>query len=261
MAGGFLAEWGYMADLNDNLDGRTALVTGGGRRVGAAVAVGLAERGADVVVHYHSSAAEAGAVVERISATGRRAWAVAGDLLADGGAAELFERAVAVAGPIDILINSASVYDEDTLWDVSGQSLQRNMQIHAMAPLELARALAGQCESGHVINMLDTRMSVYDHKHASYHISKRTLATLTRMLAVELAPGVVVNAVAPGAVLAPEGEGEDYLARVARGNVLGRCGYCGDIVDAVLFLLGSSFITGQIIYVDGGAHMKGRMYD
>ncbi len=104
-------------------------------------------------------------------------------------------------------------------------------------------------------------MTVYDKEHASYHISKRVLVTLTRMLALELAPKIAVNAIAPGLILPPVGEDETYLRRWAHANPLNRWGEPKDIVDAMLFLLGSRFITGQILYIDGGYHMKGHMYD
>ncbi|NQV31372.1 MAG: SDR family oxidoreductase, partial [Phycisphaeraceae bacterium] len=129
-------------------------------------------------------------------------------------------------------------------------------------PLALSRAFAaqGQLTSGHIINMLDSRVQDYYKLHVPYHLSKRSLLALTRMLAIELAPGVAVNAVAPGLILAPEGKGDEYLQALAHTNPLNRSGGPQDICEAVLFLLRSEFITGQIIYVDGGRHMKGHMY-
>ncbi|HNS22915.1 MAG TPA: SDR family oxidoreductase [Sedimentisphaerales bacterium] len=250
-----------MKDLETALAGRTALVTGAARRLGRAMVMALAEQGVRVVAHYHRSEQDAVTLCDEIRRAGGSAWRVQGDL-ADARKLEgVFRDAVAQAGPIDILINSASIFERDTLWDATEESVLLNLRIHAMAPLALARAMARQGGEGHVINLLDTRVTVYDKEHASYHISKRVLATLTRMLALELAPKIAVNAIAPGLILPPAGEDETYLERLSHCNPLHRHGGPADVVDAALFLLRSRFITGQILYIDGGYHMKGHMYD
>ena len=110
------------------------------------------------------------------------------------------------------------------------------------------------------MNLLDSRITDYDREHAAYHLSKRMLFALTRMLALELAPRTIVNAVAPGLILPPEGKDEDYLRRMAHTVPLNRHGDAGDIEQAVLFLLRCEFVTGQVIFVDGGRHMEGRVY-
>lgn len=250
-----------MDDSSTSLAGKTALVTGAARRLGRAMALALAQQGVDVVVHYNRSADEAASLCDEIRRLGVSAWHVQCDLSDAGQTEALFDRVVAQAGPIDILINSASTFNKETLWETSAQSLEANLRLHATAPLILARALAGQKRGGSIVNMLDTRVTVYDREHAAYHISKRVLLTLTRMLALELAPAVTVNAVAPGLILPPAGQDESYLKKLAHCNPLNRHGDPGQVADAVLFLLRSRFITGQVIYVDGGYHMKGHMYD
>jgi pteridine reductase len=250
-----------MADAVNNLAGRTALVTGAGKRLGRAISLGLAARGVNVVIHYNRSGGEASSLLEEVQALDARGWLVAADLEDPGQLDTLFDRAASQAGPIDILVNNASIWPQQTLWDVTDQSLTQAMRVHALAPLVMARALARQRRPGHVINMLDTRVTSYDRDHAAYHVSKRSLLTLTRMLALELAPDVAVNAVAPGLLLPPEGQDESYLERLAHTNPLHRHGGPQDIVDAVLFLLTSRFVTGQVLYVDGGYHMKGHLYD
>jgi len=250
-----------MDDATERLRGRTALVTGSAVRIGRAICLALARAGADVVVHYHTSEAQARELVGLIERMGRRAWAVGADLAEPGGPETVFAAAEAQAGTVDVLVNNASVFPADSLWQVSAESLARNMNLHALAPLVLARRMARQCDAGHVVNMLDTRVACYDRGHASYHLSKRMLLTLTRMLALELAPAVAVNAVAPGLILAPPGQEPDYLARLAQTNPLNRHGEPADVVEAVLYLVGSRFVTGQVLYVDGGAHMKGHTYD
>jgi NAD(P)-dependent dehydrogenase (short-subunit alcohol dehydrogenase family) len=243
------------------LKGKTALVTGGAKRVGRATALALAAEKVDVVVHYHESVEEAESLVEEIRAAGTKARSLGCDLSVEGEASALFERAVDTAGPIDILINNASIFPVGGLTDVDAAALELNMQIHALSPLALARALAAQGRPAHIVNFLDTKVLEYDRDHVAYHLSKRVLSALTRILAMELAPAVAVNAVAPGLILPPPGKDQKYLEEMASTNPLQRHGSPRDLTDAVLFLLRSRFITGQLIFVDGGRHMKGRFYE
>ena len=240
---------------------KTALVTGAAKRLGRAVAVSLAQQGVQVVVHYHVSQAQSGQVKAEIEQAGGQAVLFQADLADAGQADALVGRAVEMLGrPLDILINNASIFETQSLLETTSETLAENMQVHAYAPLALSRAFFEQGQSGHIINMLDSRVQDYDKLHVPYHLSKRSLLALTRMLAIELAPAVAVNAVAPGLILAPEGQGDEYLQELAHTNPLNRSGGPQDICEAVLFLLQSDFITGQIIYVDGGRHMKGHMY-
>jgi hypothetical protein len=124
----------------------------------------------------------------------------------------------------------------------------------------LCRGFAAQKRTGLIVNMLDTRILNHDEEHAAYHISKRMLFTITRMLALELAPQIRVNAVAPGLVVPPEGKDEYYLAKLAYTNPLHTYGSAEDVARAVMFLVHSDFVTGQVMYVDGGHHMLGRTY-
>jgi len=243
-----------------SLAGRTALVTGAARRIGRAITLALAQQGVHVAVHYRQSAPEALALCDEIRALGVSAWPVQGDLMDSGQTEAVFRAAVDQAGGLDILVNNASIFEKDTLWDATEESIRQNMRVHAVAPLILSRALARQGRAAHVVNLLDTRVAVYDREHASYDLSKNVLLTLTRMLALELAPQVAVNAVAPGSILPPPGMGIDYLTKLNYANPLNRHGDPEDIAEAVLFLVRSRFITGQVIYVDGGMHMKGRIY-
>jgi NAD(P)-dependent dehydrogenase (short-subunit alcohol dehydrogenase family) len=250
-----------MEDESVSLAGKTALVTGAARRIGRAIAVSLARNGVHVVVHYHQSTQDALALCGEIRQLGVEAWPVRGDLMDAGQTEQVFREAAAQAGAIDILVNNASIFERDTLWDTTGESIAKNVRIHAAAPLILSRELARQGKAGHIVNLLDTRVAVYGKQYASYDLSKSMLLTLTRMLALELAPNIAVNAVAPGVILPPAGQSEAYLAKLAHATPLNRIGDPGDVVAAVLFLLRSRFITGQIVYVDGGMHMKGSLHD
>ncbi len=238
-----------------------ALVTGAAKRLGRAIALGLARAGADVAIHYHLSAENAGTLAEEIRALGRRAWLFPADLSGDEAAIHLAGSVHEIAGPIDILINNASLYPEDRLNDLSETALLQNVRVNAWAPFALARAMAAQGRPGNVVNFLDTRMRDYDARHVAYHLSKRMLFSMTRMMALEFAPRVRVNAIAPGLVLPPPGKTESYLSELAPTNPLNTHGDADDVVRAVRFLIESPFITGQVIYVDGGRHMLGGLYD
>ena len=243
------------------LAGRKALVTGAARRIGRAIALSLAAGGADVVVHYRTSSKEAEATAGEIQSLGRRAWTLRGDLADAGQAEALVARAIELAGPIDILINNASIIPRGGIMDLSPADLAENIQVHAMAPLQLSRALAAQGPAGDIVNMLDCRVAECGAACAAYHLSKRMLLAVTRMLALELAPKIKVNAVAPGLILPPPGQDESYLKRHASTNPLGRWGTVEDVAEAACFLVRSEFITGQVIFVDGGRNLKGSVYE
>lgn len=243
------------------MEGKKALVTGAGRRLGRDIALALAREGVDLGIHFHRSTREAAALVDEIRDLGRRAFGVRADLSVPDAAGELIGRAVADLGGIDILINNASVFPESRLEDVTAQMIQENVQINAVAPLLVARAFAGQERPGVIVNLLDTRMVDYDAKHVAYHLSKRMLYSVTRMMAIEYAPRIRVGGVAPGLILPPPGEDESYLERLAHTNPLQAHGSADDVSAAVLFLVRSPFVTGQVIFVDGGRHLRGRVYD
>jgi len=242
------------------LSGKTALVTGAGKRLGRATATALASQGVSVVVHYQSSQAEAEQCAELVRSNGVKAWTLQADLSDPPAAAAVMDRAVELAGPVDILVNSASIFPRNTLADMTWKDVTDNMQVNAMAPFLIARGLAAQGRSGAVVNLLDTRVVHYDRVHAAYHLSKRALLTLTRMMALEFAPAVRVNAVAPGLILPPPGEDESYLQKLSASVPLQRVGNAGDITDAILYLLRSEYVTGQVLFVDGGFHMRGSVY-
>ena len=244
----------------DSLEGAIALVTGAARRLGRAVALALACEGASVIVHYRNSGHEARAVAREVEACGVRAWTVQGDLARAEAVETLWQDAIDQAGQVDILVNNASIFEPSTLRDVTAEELNRNVQIHALAPLQLARRFAVQAAPGVVVNLLDTRVVTHDRSHVAYHLSKQMLHSLTHMMALEFAPRVRVNAVAPGLVLPPPGKDERYLARLAESVPLRRHGSADDVAEAVVFLVRSAFVTGQVIFVDGGSHLRGNVH-
>jgi NAD(P)-dependent dehydrogenase (short-subunit alcohol dehydrogenase family) len=234
-----------------------ALVTGGARRIGRAIVECLAQAGATPVIHHLRSASEAEDLVCALAAQGVQAHAVRADLHVPAEVETLLGRAEALAGPVDILVNSASLFPPGDLASLTLAALQENLQVNAFAPLFLARALAARGRPGHVVNLLDTRVVRHDRHHVAYQLSKQLLHQLTLTLALELAPAVAVNAVAPGPALPPEGEGDAYLERLARTTPLQRAGGVEEVAAAVRFLVQSTMITGQVLFVDGGGHLRG----
>lgn len=243
--------------MKTDLIGRTALVTGGAKRIGRAISLALADSGANVVVSYLSSADDAQELVGEISARGVGAWSIRADLSDSGDLEALVDRVIEMAGPFDILVNNASAFPANTFADVSLRDLESSIRTDAWAPFELGRRFARAAGTGHIVNLLDTRVTDYDWNHLAYHSAKSLLWLFTRMMAVALAPGIAVNAVAPGLILPPPGKDAHYLESLANGLPLKRVGNPGDVADAVLYLVGSSFVTGQVIFVDGGRHVRG----
>ena len=254
------------------LQGKTALVTGGAARIGAACVEALAAAGADVVVHYYSSGEEAQKVAESASERGVRATTVRGNLASEAETRGIFASALELTGDVDILVNSASIFPSQPVGEADFASLEENSRINAWAPLLLSQLFAAQerysdrenapeaKKLGNIVNLLDTRITDYDRQHAAYSLSKRSLFGITRMLSVEYAPAIKVNAIAPGLILPPRGEGPEYLTRMAGTNPMRRCGSIDDITSTLLFLLTTIFITGQVIFVDGGRRTRGSMY-
>ena len=242
--------------MDKDLSGRTALVTGAAKRIGRAIALGLAKAGANVVVNYRSSAAEAEELAREIRKLGPEAWPLRADLTSRDDLEALIDNAYHVAGPLAILVNNSSVFPPSDFATFTLDDLAESLQMNAWAPLALGRRFAEKMGAEHLINILDTRITGYDWSHVAYHSAKYLLALFTRMMAIQLAPKVAVNAVAPGLILPPEGKDQSYLESLKDRLPLKRVGSPGDVADAVIFLATSSFITGQVIFVDGGRHLN-----
>lgn len=241
--------------MNLNLSGRTALITGGAKRVGRAVAIALAKAGADVVINYRSSSREAEELVNEIESLGRRAWAVKADLSVSEESEGLVDDVIRTAGPFDILINNASVFPETNFDEFTLNDLVNSIKIDAWAPVFLGRQFAQKIGKGHIVNMTDSRTVGYDWNHVAYHAAKYLLGLFTREMAIRFAPNIAVNAVAPGLILPPEGKDASYLESLKDRLPLKRIGNPEFVADAVLYLVTSEFITGQVIFIDGGRHL------
>lgn len=243
--------------MSIDLTGKTALVTGGAKRIGREIALHLAAEGVDIVVHYRSSAEEAEELVGLLRGMGRRAWALQADLSVSEEVDALISRARELAGPLNILINNASAFPRSTLENLTFDSLVDSVRTDAWAPFALSRDFAASPGAEHIINLLDTRVtSSYDWGHVGYLAAKHMLYLFTRMTAIKYAPGIAVNAVAPGLILPPEGKSMRYLENLSEELPLKRIGNPRQVAEAVMFLVASEFITGQVIYIDGGRHLN-----
>jgi pteridine reductase len=242
----------------DLLRGKTALVTGASGRIGRGIARALAAEGVHIVAHYHTSKKETEALCATVRTSGVQAWALKADFRNKKHVETIVTKACRLAGSIDILVNSASLYTKSTLKDLTPADLIENMTVNAWTPLALGRAFKHAAGRGAVITILDSRVAGYDWSHVGYIISKHALAVLTRMMAVEFAPGITVNGVAPGLIAPYHDKGRSSIDRLSQNLPLQRCGEIDDVAQAVLFLLKSRFITGQVILVDGGRHLRGQ---
>ena len=237
------------------LRGRTALVTGAGRRLGQAMARALAARGMVVAIHHHESGAGASALRDEIRAAGGRATCFAADLTDPRAAAELPRRVVAELGGLDVLINSAAVMHrvefEDTTPELYDATLNLNLRAVFFCTQGAAPAL--RAARGKVVNLADLGGLEPWPGFAAHSVSKAGVVMLTRVLARALAPEVTVNAIAPGAVLVPESYDDAERERLARTTPLGRLGSPDDVTAALLYLLeGGDYVTGEVLVVDGG---------
>jgi NAD(P)-dependent dehydrogenase (short-subunit alcohol dehydrogenase family) len=244
---------------------KRALVTGGGKRLGRAMAVYLASRGHDVAVHYNTSARGAEEVVAEIEAMGRAAVALRADLLEEEETDGLVPRAAeALGGPLNVLVNSASIFERDTLASMTRLSWDRHMESNLRAPVHLTQRFAEQAPpapSDHagdpvpqslVVNILDQRVARPGPDFMSYTLAKMALHAFTTTGAQALAPRVRVNGIAPGYTMHDPGQTEEEFVRARRAVSPGRGPRPADICGALGYYLDSPAVTGQTLFVDGG---------
>lgn len=238
-------------DLHD----KTALVTGGAVRIGRAICEGLASEGARVIIHYHDSRDEAEAFREKLSKAGTGALALRADLSREDECRDLMRKAADECDGVDVLVNSAAMFVPDRLGTLDTPKLIAQMQLNLIAPMILTREFSRIANDGAIVNVLDRRIKDVDTEHMGYWIGKRALADFTRAAALELAPRIRVNAVAPGAVLPPP-RSENSTWRELAGKVpLAHECSPQDVADAVCYLCTRDYLTGQVVFVDGGQHL------
>lgn len=236
---------------------RTVLITGAAVRIGRAIAEALARQGWRVIIHAHRSAPQAAALCADLQTLGTPAWQVTGNLLLPGGPDAVFDAALAAAGQVDALVNNASLFARQPLAAAAPADFERFWRINTLAPVRLTQRLAAHLAqrqaAGCAVNLLDQRIAQAGSTGATpYLLSKKALAAFTLTAALEFAPAVRVNGVAPGAVLPPDAPDAKEPAGFFP---LHKRPSAAQVADAVAFLLGAPAITGQILYVDGGQHL------
>lgn len=237
---------------------KAVLVTGAAKRIGRAIAVDLARSGWAVGVHYSRSGDDADGVVADIRKAGGAAVALQADLAVEGDAQALLQRATDALGPIGCLVNNASTFRRDEIDSADRASWDAHLETNLRAPFVLIQSMARllpAAENGVVVNMLDQRVWNLTPHFLSYTVSKSGLWTLTRTLALALAPRIRVNAIGPGPTLANERQSEEQFRRQYESTPLRKPVAVQEICEAVRFLISAGSMTGQMIALDGGQHL------
>ena len=243
---------------------KSVLITGAAKRIGRQMALDLADDGWDVAVHCDQSVAEAAEVAMLIRAKGRKAVVVQGDLAEDNIAEKLIIGSLAGIGPLTALINNASIFEIDTVGEITADSWQRHLDINLRSPVMLAQAFAKQLpagENGNIINIIDQRVWKLNPRFFSYTMSKSGLWTATRTLAQALAPRIRVNAIGPGPALPSARMTKEEFAKQESLTLLGRGTSPMEISQAAKFILSQPALTGQMIALDGGQHLVWQTVD
>ncbi len=239
------------------LCGKHALVTGASNRIGRAIALGLAAAGANIILHYNESEEEVRISLAQVQNKGVHAESIAADFTNTKEIYSFIEYIRKQYKTLDILVNNASIFTRGRLSHTTYNQWDTHMDVNLRAPFLLSKELKGIMDSskpGKIINMLDWRIERPDIEYASYTVSKIALAGLTKLLAKEYSPHILVNGIALGYILPPAGASFEMLQHSAEGISTGKAGSVKSVVDTVLFILGNDHVNGEIIYVDGGAH-------
>ncbi len=251
-----------MTDLSGSIAAsipRTALVTGGARRLGRGITLALAEAGFAVAVHCHGSVADAERTADEVRARGRRAAVLPADLTDEAAVHTLLHVAAAALGPVGVLVNNASVFERDEWNDATRDSWDRHMQPNLRAPFllmqDFAKTLPDGAE-GVVINMIDQRVWSLTPHFVSYTVSKAGLWALTQTMALALAPRIRVNAIGPGPALASSRQTAAQFARQRAQVPLQRGTGPDEVGRAAVAILALPALTGQMLALDGGQHLQ-----
>ncbi|HEX3864154.1 MAG TPA: SDR family oxidoreductase [Stellaceae bacterium] len=259
-----------MPELERNADGeltgaaapfpvpKAALVTGGARRIGRAMVLALADSGYAVAIHHHRSRAAAEALAAEIVRGGGKAVAVAADLVDEAALADLLRDAEAALGPIGVLVNNASIFENDTVTTVTRAGWDSHLAVNLRAPFVLMQEFAARLPAGAggvVINLLDERVWKLTPYFVSYTLSKVGLWTLTQTMALALAPRIRVNGIGPGPTMPSPRQSAEQFAEQCRIMPLGRGTSPDEIAAALRFILAAPAMTGQMIALDGGQHL------
>ncbi len=242
----------------------TALVTGGSRRIGRAISLDLAAHGFAVAIHCHNSRGEADALKAEIEANRGRAEVIEADLTDRAALGGVVASAAKALGPVGLLVNNASIFEEDTSSDFGWEVWDRHFAVHLEAPAMLSRSFAAALPPRHhglIVNIIDQRVWKLTPRHFSYTLSKSALWTLTRTMAQALAPTIRVNAIGPGPTLANSRQQPEDFEAQTDALILKRGPALEDFGATIRYLWGARSVTGQMIAIDGGQHLAWRTPD
>lgn len=239
----------------------TALITGGAKRIGREIALSLAKMGYDLVIHYNNSVIEVKDLQKQIEKLGVDCSLIKADLLDKSQVNKMVLQLKKIKN-WNLLINNASIFNQSNFLESDVEELEKNFIIHLKIPAILSKALAQNCQqnqlSGNIINLIDKNITRYETKYFDYLLSKKSLAEFTKMLALQLAPQVRVNGIAPGFILnSVDGKTSDAEVKKLLTKIpLQKKASDGDIANGVKYLLESNFVTGEVLFIDGGASLN-----
>ena len=236
---------------------KTALITGASKRVGKAMAIHLSRQGWNMAIHYNSSETEAKLFRDALEKEyPHQQFAIfKADLNIASEVELLLPEVVRIMDQLDLLINNASLFEPASLLKTSTKFLDQQMNVNFKAPFILTRNFAQTCQSGVIVNIVDTRIVNNQSGFAAYSISKKALWELTKMAALEFGPGIRVNAIAPGLILPPNDKGEDYLLKLSEKIAMKRPGGLEPILKSLDYILNNDYLTGQLLFCDGGENL------
>jgi pteridine reductase len=236
---------------------KTALITGASKRVGRAIAEMLASKGWNVIIHFYTSEEEALELKDSLNKKFplQKFYTIKANLEVEEEVLRLIPAVVAESGPFDLLVNNASLFDRGYLVNTSLELYHSQMNVNFKAPFILTRDFAVHCKSGNIINLVDTRITTNKSNFAAYSLSKKALWELTKMSALELAPDIRVNAIAPGVSIPPEGKSDEYLKKLARNIPYQEPVGMEPIIQGIGYILENDSLTGQLLFADGGENL------
>lgn len=234
---------------------KAALITGGGKRLGKAISLSLAERGYDIAIHYNHSDKEAKETADLIREKGREAEIFQSNLSDISQVRSLIPTVFEVFPQCSILVNSASIFENIGFNDVTEEIFERDFNTNFKAPFFLSQDFSKGNDAELIINMLDMRINKIETEHFTYNLTKKALRDFTLMAAKALGPKIRVNGICPGPILPPPDKDIKYLEQIAKDTPLEKPGNPDYIITAVKYLLDNSFVTGQCLFVDGGQHL------
>lgn len=236
---------------------KTALITGASKRIGKSIAQFLAQNGWNVIIHFNNAEKSANSLVNelQLAYSGQQFSCIKANLAEISEVEKLIPEIVKKSGAFQLLINNASVFEKNKILETNPAFFDRQFDVNFKAPFFLMRDFALFCKAGNIINFVDTRITTNNYDFAAYSLSKKALWESTKMAALELAPKIRVNAIAPGVTLAPAEKKPEYLEKLAQKIAMKKPGGIEPILKSVDFILENKHLTGQLLFADGGENL------